>query len=150
MGNNWFSFIWQENPLKLWHQCKEVFIAPDIVFKKLEPDNSSAKILDIRVSGLGWKSKFSNYEYEYPPFIDICLFKKWRWQFIFNPVQFSNGTNDLCYYEGMMDWLWNYNKDIVKTYENNIWNNNGTKETIIPYLTKKALHKLYATGILYK
>lgn len=149
MGNKWFSFIWEEDPLKLWRQCKEAFVMPEIITRKISPDDTTAKIFDFRVSGLGWKSKFGNYEFEYPPFIDICLFNKWRWQFVFEAPQLNN-TNELCYWEGMMDWLWNNDKDIIKTYEDNIWNNNCKEETIVPYLTIKAYIKLINSGKLYK
>lgn len=150
IGNNWLSFIWIENPLKLWMQCKDVFVAPHITIEKWNIDDTDAKILDIRVSGLGWKEKYGYLEYEYPPFIELSLFKKWKWIMRFDSPHVKDST-EFCYWEGMLSYIYKNNKDLVKTYQDNIWESkdNNHLYTIMPYLTHSAWTKLVKTGVTY-
>ena len=56
--------------------------------------------------------------------------------------------NNLLYWEGIYTYLWEYNKDIVKTYKNNIWNGLKENGTNIPYTLLQCLKPKYADIII--
>lgn len=92
------SPLWYEYhfPYQHWWKARKVFKRPKIhfTFSKKKRwffglpvcDSYYNRFIDIRMSALGWKTKFSSFRHEWDPYISILLFKKYHFLWIFNWV----------------------------------------------------------------
>ena len=99
----WFKFdrpfcrIWNEyrNPFYVWWKCRKVFKFPYVhlyigrvtwFFGMPIIRDIYNRIIDFRMSAVGWKLKYDNVVHEWDPYIVFTFFRKWQIMFIFNYV----------------------------------------------------------------
>ena len=145
---NIWSYFWYKSPIYInlnftkifwyWWKCRRDFLKPVIVKHKLKRGDClnsdyfylntdvNNKLLHIDFHPLDWKTKYGDYRFEGVPYIIIVLKNKaWVWG-LEAPLweQLSNHSwqrNNMLYWEGILDYRYTYNKNIIKTYQNNIW-----------------------------
>ena len=107
-----FTRSWNRyhNPLHHWWKARNVFKRPKAHFYcgKLTwffgfpcRKDYLNKILDIRFSSLGWKTKYDSYRHEWDPYISIVFFRKWQLLWVFNWV---DKNDELSYTRSMATW----------------------------------------------
>lgn len=132
-----FSKGWNEhhNPLYHWWKAKKYFKFPNIHFYsgkikwffgfpiKKEYLN---RILDIRLSSLGYKTKWDEFRHEWDPYISIVLFRKWQLLLVFNWINDDENSNvrSMATWEALLDHIY-YNKSITECINTHIWGYNG-------------------------
>lgn len=122
--------IWIENPLKTWKKAKKYFKRPKFkgFFHIVHTYgrypyacyNRIGKILDIRITDISWKDKWSSPRHEESPYIFICLFRKFAFTgrfYISYYDEFGEKKNGDCYYwEYLLDWIYYQNKKSLRCY----------------------------------
>jgi len=129
------------NIFKLWRyywSARKYFLAPNIVKHKLKVDEGlgsdyfflmtdcNNKWFHLSFHPCEWKSKFGDVRFESVPYACLILFNrvKYIWGLeapIFENYKGNWSRNNLLYWEGVLGYSINYNKDILETYNNNIW-----------------------------
>lgn len=133
------------NPFKVfnyWWKSRKYFKFPIIIKYKLKRGDSLPssdyfymntdvhnKWLHIDFRECGWKSKYDEVRFEHVPYIIIVLFKKvWVFGFeapLYEQYKYENEyywtRNNLLYWECILGYVLRYNKDLIKTYNDNIW-----------------------------
>lgn len=108
------KLIWIEgNPLGIWWKASDVFARPKIKFLFIKPDTWNQDYLceDLAIftwMETQWKSKYSDYRFEWLPKIQL---KIWPHYFIAITFVAPNDTSNTIYYETMMNYIWKYNKN---------------------------------------
>ena len=148
-----FSRLWHQfhNPYYYWWKVRNLFKRPKAHFHAGEtqyffgfPCNKSYlnKVLDIRLSGLGWKSKFDSPRHEWDPYISIVFFRKWQLLWIFNWVDLKeehSHTRSMATWEAILDIVV-FKKGFEETIGRHTWQcykyGNKVDVTIDPNLKK--------------
>ena len=129
---------------KDWFRARKVFYKPLLKKYKMKVNENKLgsdyffietschnKWLYFAVHSCDYKLKLGEIRFESVP--HICLIWKNKIKYIWGleaPLyeEYYNkdnnlyiSKNNLLYWEGILTYLWEYNKDIVKTYNNNIW-----------------------------
>lgn len=135
--------IYIENPFKTWKRAKKYFKRPKFkgFFHIVRTYrhypyacyDRIGKILDIRITDVGWKDKWDSPRHEESPNIFICLFRKFAFTgrfYISYYDEFGEKKNGDCYYwEYLLDYLyyskslksyscWTSNSKLYKLYSN--------------------------------
>ena len=165
---------------KYWWQTRKIFYKPLLKKYKLNLNECLGsdylymeyscynKWLYFAVHPCDYKLKYEEIRFESVPY--ICLIWKNKVKYIWGleaPLYEEreyNGNNyisknNLLYWEGILTYLYEYDKDIIKTYENNIWTTtlylkdideetNKNKTRIINYTLLNALKPKYAEIII--
>ena len=143
-----WSYFWYRSPIYIslnpfrifdyWWQCRDIFIKPVIVKHKLDRGDSlysdyfylntdvHNKWLHIKFQPCDWKSKYDEVRFESVPYILVVIKNKaWVWGFEAPLYEQSSNNNwirnNMLYWEGILSYLIEHNKDLIKTYKNNIW-----------------------------
>lgn len=143
-----WSYFWYKSPIYInlnftkifyyWWKSRRDFLKPVIVKHKLKRGDSLGtdyfylntdvhnKLLHIDFRHCEWKTKYNDFRFESVPYIIVVLRNKvWVWG-LEAPLweQCSNHSwkrnNDL-YWEGILDYRYKFHKNIIRTYQNNIW-----------------------------
>ena len=78
-------------------------------------------------NGIGYKTKYGEFRYENVPYICLIWKNKIKYIWGFECPLYEDSTSELIstdnmlYYEGILTYLYEFNRDIIKTYFNNIW-----------------------------
>lgn len=107
-------------PYQHWWKARKVFKRPKahFIFRKEKIwffglpicDHYYNKIIDIRMSALGYKWKFDSPRHEWDPYISILLFKKYHLLWLFNwvnPKDSDTHTSSMATWEAILDYLYN-------------------------------------------
>lgn len=144
-------------------------------YMRAEYGKCGNKLLRIKSYRCDWKSKYGEVRFETVPYLTIVWRNKTRWIFglespvyeeqpkvdydgEYNKIDILNiSTNNLLYWEGILSYLYEHDKDIVKTYKNNIWVksyqlkndiNVTNKKLTIEYTILNMLKQKYAEKIV--
>ena len=175
-----FSFFFYKSPIYLnlnifkiyryYWTARKYFQKPILRFYKMNIEDSLGsdyffletecwnKWLYINCHHCEWKSKYTEIRFESVPHICIILFNKYKYVIgLEAPLYTDTGgkwrpDNDL-YWEAILGYCLEFKKDLVKTYNNNIWGRHyydiytskgeevrkkvNIYSTIFPALTKK-------------
>lgn len=142
----WKALAVYNNPLYYWWKVRKLFKLPCNLYIGRYGWNFGDRILMPKIyftiQGLGWKTKYEDYRFEWPPYI---LFKFFNWC-----IRISFGPLDRCYpdiyWESILEYLYRYDQNLYITASNHIWNSNSETMTLLSkdLLTKKGLHKYYS------
>ena len=160
------------NPFKIfrfWWKARKDFLKPEIVKHNLKRGDSlgsdyfyldtdvNNKCLHINFEGCEWKSKYGDVRFEAVPYIIIVLFNKvWIWG-LEAPLYEQRTPNEynykhywvrdnMLYWEGILGYNILYHKNIIKTYQNNIWTRNYHVEN----LKDGGYHKLEIQNTIFQ
>lgn len=81
------------------------------------------RVIDIRMSALGWKTKWSSYRHEWDPYISIILFNKYHFLWIFNWADSTNRdtrTSSMATWEAILDYLY-HKVPVEKLIDKHTW-----------------------------
>lgn len=128
---------------KEYWKARKIFYAPYIVkyvltkpdeyvgsdyfgCESLDADYIKNKWFYINCTGLGTKSKWNDIQFEWVPRIVIKWFGKLYIYGFEAPLieRFADGTirtNNHLYWEAIAQYVYQFNNDIIKTYNNNLW-----------------------------
>ena len=130
-------------PIAIYWKARKVFNKPIIIKHKLNVNENNLgsdywlletecnnKWFYLNFHECGWKWKYREVRFESVPW--ICLIwrnkVKYIWGFEAPLYHESNIYNcyyhsrdNMLYWEGILSYLYEHNKDIIKTYLNNIW-----------------------------
>ena len=165
---NWFEYKSPIyicfNPFKFysdWWKARKVFHKPILCKYKMDVNENNLgsdywfaetstynKWLMIKSHPCEYKLKFGEIRFESVPYLVIIWRNKTKWIFGLEAPLYDERMNyknkkyltrnNLLYWESILTYLWEYNKDIIKTYENNIW----TQTFILEDVDKeKGIHK---------
>lgn len=172
--------------IKFWVKARKAFRFPCIEckFGKIDEitdyitEYEENKIFGLYIFDLGYKMKYGTSRFESLPQLILILFKKWKLHINFRAPAITKYSykdnegnilhkeyrNDMLYYEAILDYIYVYNKDILKTYNNHCWvfewdAETCYRETIKSYLLDWAkimcmeqdlpkLYKMYVKAIL--
>lgn len=135
------------NPFKFyrdWWKARNVFHRPVLCKYKMgvEENNLGSdywyletscdnKWLMIKSHPCDYKLKYGEIRFESVPCLVIIWRNKTKWVFGLEAPLYDERINyidknyitrnNLLYWEAVLTYLWEHNKDIIKTYENNIW-----------------------------
>ena len=124
-----------ENPFIIWWKARRYFKFPKLRFYACRKgymdmfpinDDLVAKWVDITFRELWWKDKWRSPRHEFNPIIKLVLFRRYE-----TGVIFTNKVDDMIYWETILDYLY-YSKNIYKSVNNNIWEDNK-RSLINPY-----------------
>lgn len=139
-----FTKIWNEynNPYFPWWKARKYFKRPKwktVICGKISwffglpiRHDYYNRILDIRLSALGWKSKYDSPRHEWNPYIAITLFRKWQivWMLVYGDKNDPHYlTKNEATWEAMLDYLY-FNIPIDEVVDNNIWKSGEDPEPI--------------------
>lgn len=99
-------------------------------------------VIDIHLSGLGWKSKYDSPRHEWNPFIAITLFRSWQivWMWHYCPKSIKDKADSSCIsmatWEAILD-IAVYNRTIEQVYKDHQWLSNNHTLTIKENLRSK-------------
>lgn len=99
----WFKFerpfckTWNEyrNPFYVWWKCRKVFKFPYVhlyvgrvtwFFGMPITRDIYNRVIDFRMSAVGWKLKYDSVVHEWDPYIVLTFFRKWQIMLVFNYV----------------------------------------------------------------
>ena len=160
-----------------WWKARKVFYMPMLKVYKMKVDENMLgsdyffietfthnKWLYINIERCGYKYKWREIRFENVPYICIIWRNKTKWiigleapLYSYNRYSKTYSRNNDLYWESLMTYLYTYDKDIIKTFNNNIWsgmlvlkeldeNGNNKKifeyDTIISCLKPKAAEKI--------
>ena len=134
MFNLPFTKVWNEyhNPFIVWWKARKWFNFPYIhfycgkvtwFFGMPISKTKYNKVLDFRISALGWKWKYSHVEHEWDPYIVFTFFRKWQIMWVFNYVHKNDeasSTRNIATWEAMLDIVYN-NKSLSYVVRNHKW-----------------------------
>lgn len=147
-----------------WWKARKVFYKPMIKVYKMNVDENVLgsdyffmetfthnKWLYINIESCGYKYKWRDIRFENVPYICIIWRNKIKWiigleapLYSYNRYSETYSRNNDLYWESLMTYLYTYNKDIIKTFNNNIWSRmltlkeldeNGNNKRIFEYDT---------------
>ena len=136
------------NPLYHWWKARKVFKFPNVhfIFGKdvffygmyVNKDFYN-RIFSIVSVGLGYKTKYNDFRFEYDPFIEICFFRKFhfiiKFDYLCKKDKLSGFTNDSTW-EAMLDYT--SGLPIEECIKKHIWTNiKGDLYTINNNIKKK-------------
>lgn len=160
-----------------WWKARKVFYKPLLKVYKMNVDENNLgsdyffietqtnnKWLYVNVERCIYKLKWGEIRFENVPYICIIWRNRTKWIIgleapLYEYSSYSNTywRNNMLYWESILTYNWTYNKDILKTFNNNIWSNililkdvdeNGNNkkhynyDTIISCLKPKAAEKV--------
>ena len=136
-------------------------LGSDYFYIETETNN---KWLYINIEKCGYKTKWGEYRFENVPYICIIWRNKIKWiigleapLYIYSNYSKTYSRYNDLYWESIIKYNWSFNKDILKTYQHNIWvttlllkdtDENGENkkyykyETILPCLKNIAAEKI--------
>ena len=138
-----FTKAWNEyhNPFIHWWKARAYFKRPKSHFHigkivwffgfPIRKDYLNS-IIDIRLSSLGWKNKYTEYRHEWDPYISIVFFRKWQLLWVFNWENKSDknsNTRSMATWEALLDFIYT-KKNIQQCIKSHIWSNLQTNEDI--------------------
>jgi len=143
---------------KYYWIARKYFLKPIIIKHKLKRGDSlnadyyylntdvNNKWFHLSFESCGWKDKFGEVRFEAVPYALLVIFNKaWVWGFeapLYEQHREIWSRNNMLYWEGVLGFSINYDKDIIKTYKNNIWTRNYT---IINYKQERELLEIQET-----
>ena len=155
------------NPFKYWFKARHIFYKPHIKKYKLSinehingdymyiPYETYNKWFHLSFKSCQYKIKLDEYRFENNPY--ICLIwrnkVKYIWGFeaplyeitqIYTDKQ-SISKNNMLYWEGILTYLYENNKDIIETYKNNIWTMTLDLKDIDEHTQKNKKYKILYT-----
>lgn len=142
-----FTKIWNEynNPFYIWWKCRKYFKFPRPVTRigkiiwffgmPIKKDYYN-RLIDLRLSAVGWKWKYERIDFEWNPYIAITLFRKWQWS-----VHFNYGEDSHIVWECMLNMVYN-NDTLREAVYSHIWVSEDKTYSAIDYLTLKGLLSL--------
>lgn len=111
-------------PLQTWWKARKYFRFPSIKFRYGKAgevatsiwhgSNNCANIFDLKFCDVFWKWKFDDSVFEAEPCINLILFNRWQFLWIFGCPKVSYNENNYMYWESLLDYVYDYN-DICKT-----------------------------------
>ena len=116
------SLGWYEDhfPYQHWWKARKVFKRPraHFTFSKKKVwffglpicESYYNRVLDIRMSALGYKWKFDSPRHEWDPYVSVILFNKFHLLWVFNWEDRSNkdsGIASMATWEAILDYLYN-------------------------------------------
>lgn len=160
-----------------WWQARKVFYKPIMKVYKMNVDenilgsdyfymetSTHNKWLYINIERCGYKLKWREIRFENVPYVCIIWRNKTKWiigleapLYKYNRHSNTYWRNNDLYWEALLTYLYEYDKDIVRTFRNNIWSSrlilkdvdeNGVNkihtdyDTIISCLKPKAAEKI--------
>ena len=152
---------------KDWFKVRKVFHKPILKRYKMNVDENTLgsdyfyletscynKWLYFAVHSCDYKLKYGEIRFESVP--HICLIWKNKIKYVwgleaplYEEIYKTDynyiSKNNLLYWEGILTYLWEYNKDIVKTYHNNIWTKSLTLNEIDKETNKHKTYIIYYT-----
>lgn len=153
--NKWID-ICIENPLKTWKKVKQYFKKPKLSINFFSHPmyncpfasfKNIAKILEIRASDVGWKEKYDSPRHERPPYIWVCLFKRFgfsfNWHIWYQDEYGKTHSGDDFYWEYLLDYLY-FNKNL-NHYD--IWVQNSELYKEYKYIIPVVAMSLNENGI---
>lgn len=112
----WYGYHF---PYQHWWKVRKIFKRPKVhfIFSKRKIwfygmpicEDYYNKVLDIRMSALGYKTKYEEYRHEWDPYISIILFNKYHFLWLFNwvdPKDSDTYTSSSATWEAIMDYLY--------------------------------------------
>lgn len=130
------------NIFKLWRYwwcARKFFLAPDIVKHKLDVNKGLGsdyfymmtdchnKWFHLSFHSCDWKSKYGDVRFESVPYACLILFNKVKYIWGLEAPLFEQSSdhhwkrNNLLYWESVLGYSINYNKNLIDTYKDNIW-----------------------------
>jgi len=124
-----------------WWKARKVFYKPLLKIYKMKVDENNLgsdyfyietethnKWFYLNIERCGYKYKWREIRFENVPYICFIWRNKIKWIIgleapLYSYINYSNTycrNNDL-YWEALLTYLYEYNKDIVRTFRNNIW-----------------------------
>ncbi|MBQ3414615.1 MAG: hypothetical protein IJH39_04545 [Clostridia bacterium] len=119
-----------------WWKCRKVFIKPKLRLYKGDSaereftyymydwqEDFANKFFGFHIARLGWKYKWGYYVYTHSPEI-VCVFRgkvlfTLRMEYPLDNIKPElQSTADRLYWEAIVSYLYDYKKDIIKTYKN--------------------------------
>lgn len=154
--------LWNEysNPYYWWWKVREYFVRPRIHLAHvgritwfyglpIKYDYYN-RIIDVRLSGLGWKLKYQEVRHEWNPYLALTFFRKWQliwvWDFTSGIKLLNDGdsTRSMATWEAILDIIINH-KTVDQVVEEHRWlshiGNNEHSITIIPNIQPKLRNK---------
>lgn len=147
-------------PIRTWWKARKYFRFPSIKFRYGKAgevatsiwhgSNNRAKWFDLNFCDVFWKMKFDNSVFEAEPCINLILFGKWQFLWIFGCPKVSYNENNYMYWEALLDYVYDY-YDIYITKEQFGWvsyitDENGNEDKVTcwtdEWLTKKGKEKV--------
>ena len=138
---------------KEWRECSKFFIRPH--WRYVYRFKGAFNIFRLEINPLEWKSKYGEPRHEEDPEIKLSLLW-WTWVWRLGQSEGKN-IDSMIFWEAVLwvqeyEWRYkhkniplNYAKIIYNTIKVNTWSNqNGVKDTPMPFLTEYAKH-LYDT-----
>lgn len=146
--NNWFyyhSWIYIGlNPFKFiqdYWKVRKYFQKPIIIKHKMKPEenmlgsdylyiytNNYNKLIHLSFHSCDWKSKYQEIRFETVPYICFIWLGKVKYIWGLEAPIYSDSNWSKChsrnndlYWEGILTFLYKFDKDVIKTYRNNIW-----------------------------
>ncbi len=134
----WYEYRF---PYHHWWKARKIFKRPRIhfIFSKRKMwfyglpicDKYYNKVLDIRMSVLGYKWKYGSPRHEWDPYISVILFNKYHFLWVFNWVSKldkDSTTSSMATWEAILDYL--YNKiPVDKLVAYHTWSSGIGKDT---------------------
>ncbi len=131
--------LWNEynNPFYLWWKAHKWFKFPYIHIHIGKPTwffgmpirkDYYNPIFGFLSSGVGWKLKYDMVRHEWPPFIEIRIFRKLQILFVFNYITKSDKDSwvrDTATWEAMLEMIYQ-NKSIQDAVKDHVWGDNIT------------------------
>ena len=115
ISQGWYEYHF---PYQHWWNVRKIFKRPRIhfLFRKKKMwffglpicDKYYNKVVDIRMSALGYKWKYGSPRHEWDPYVSILLFNKFHFLWIFNWIDSSDedsGTASMATWEAILDYL---------------------------------------------
>ena len=142
--------LWNEynNPFYVWWKTRKYFKFPSIhfiigkniwFFGLYINRNYYNKIFDICTKSVGFKFKFDDVRYEWNPYINICLFRKYHFIILF---QYDIGIINTLVWETMLNMVYNNMTFKESVKYNSLTDYKGNKLGIRKYLTKYGIKQL--------
>lgn len=114
----WYEYHF---PYQHWWKARKIFKRPKIHFSFSKEkiwffglpicDHYYNRIIDIRMSALGYKWKFNSPRHEWDPYISILLFKKYHFLWLFNWINPNNPDSDIssmATWEAILDYVYKH------------------------------------------
>lgn len=111
-------------PIRTWWKGRKYFRFPSIKFRYGKAGEvatsiwhssmNRAKWFDLAFCDVFWKWKFDDSVFEAEPCINLILFNRWQFLWIFECPKVSYNKSNYHYWESVIDYVYNY-KDIQKT-----------------------------------
>jgi len=124
-----------------WWKARKVFYKPIMKVYKMNVDenvlgndyfyietSTHNKLFYLNVERCGYKLKYGEIRFENVPYVCIIWRNKIKWiigleapLYEYNSYSNTYWRNNDLYWEALLTYLYQYNKDIIRTFKNNIW-----------------------------